>query len=515
MPVSRRLLLCSLLIAGLLMSTVCLVTADPSANTEASVVRDILQLLRSKGYITETEHETLMRRLESSQDPSQPTAAPPAPKADQTTTPVSSPDKPRDVPIPPAKQSQPITAGIDQGKPYLASPDGRCRVDFTGRLHSDYVAVESDSRLLTGEPISDQFLIRRARLGIDSRFEHWIRFRLETELTESLSLKDVFLEFLLPGDIRLRAGQFWVPFSAEALTSSNFIDFMERSLLNEIVPPRDIGVMLHGQLSSRLITYAVGVFNGSGEDTADTSSGKDVAARLTVAPFASALRNLRSGVEIGANITWGDQGNFRTSQGRTTARASNRFRYFAPQTAHGERFRWGTDLFWHYGPASLKFEYDEERSERRNLAPVVARGWYLSGTYLLTGEEKVIYGPILPRRPFSPLTEEWGLGAWELAVRYATLAFDSDDPVDFFDGDVGNGITGGGFTATNQASAFTAGINWYLNSRTRFMMNWSTYWFDNPLGTPFSCRQPSCGAGQLRLSDETWWELSTRFQFWF
>jgi phosphate-selective porin OprO/OprP len=418
-------------------------------------------------------------------------------------------------PIASGEQSRSIIAGIDNGKPFLASSDGLFRIDFTGRLHFDYAAAESDSHLLTGEPISDQFLVRRARLGVDSRFLDWIRFRLELEFTESASLKDVFLEFLLPAEIRLRVGQFWVPFSAEALTSSNYIDFIERSLLNEIVPPRDLGVMLYGKLQRNLISYAVGVFNGSGEDTPDISSAKDIAARLAITPFASTPRNLLSGLEIGTNVTWGEQGSFKTSQGRTTVRTSNRFRYFAPQAVHGERLRWGVDLFWHYGPTSLKFEYDEERSERSQLASIVARGWYVSGTYLLTGEEKVLYGPVIPRHPFSPLTELWGLGAWELAVRYAALAFHANDPIDFFDGDISNGIPGGGATAPNTASALTLGLNWYLNSRTRLLINWSPYWFDNPLGTPFSCQQPSCRAEQLKRSDKTWWELSTRFQFWF
>jgi hypothetical protein len=40
-------------------------------------------------------------------------------------------------------------------------------------------------------------------------------------------------------------------------------------------------------------------------------------------------------------------------------------------------------------------------------------------------------------------------------------------PLDFFDGNVTNGITGGGRTAENGVDALTAGVNWYLNSRVR------------------------------------------------
>jgi phosphate-selective porin len=64
-----------------------------------------------------------------------------------------------------------------------------------------------------------------------------------------------------------------VPFSREELTSDNFIDFVERSIVNELAPSYDAGVMLWGDLLG-VLGYNVGVFNGSGEDTPDTSNGK-------------------------------------------------------------------------------------------------------------------------------------------------------------------------------------------------------------------------------------------------
>jgi hypothetical protein len=70
--------------------------------------------------------------------------------------------------------------------------------------------------------------------------------------------------------------------------------------------------------------------------------------------------------------------------------------------------------------------------------------------------------------------------------------------VDFFDGNIGNGITGGGSTAENGAQSLTAGVNWYANSRTRLMFNWSQYWYETRLGTPFGCNQAACGAGNLK-----------------
>ena len=47
------------------------------------------------------------------------------------------------------------------------------------------------------------------------------------------------------------------------------------------------------------------------------------------------------------------------------------------------------------------------------------------------------------------------------------------------------------------------------------MFNWTQYWFDNSLGTPFSCRQTTCGAGNLQRSHDSYWEIASRLQLWF
>jgi phosphate-selective porin len=95
-------------------------------------------------------------------------------------------------------------------------------------------------------------------------------------------------------------------------------------------------------------------------------------------------------------------------------------------------------------------------------------------TYLLTGEEKRLSAPVVPTRPFSPIAGKWGPGAWELGFRYAELAIRSDDPVNFFDGNLAR-IPGGGSTAENEAEAVTLSVSWYPNTQTRLMFNSTPY----------------------------------------
>jgi phosphate-selective porin OprO/OprP len=92
--------------------------------------------------------------------------------------------------------------------------------------------------------------------------------------------------------------------------------------------------------------------------------------------------------------------------------------------------------------------------------------WYVSASYLLTGEKKTL-GRIVPRRRFNPFRSTWG--AWELAARYSL--FRSDD--DLFRLGMASG--------TSRADAFTVGLNWYLNELLRLTLNYERTEFDDDL----------------------------------
>ena len=275
-------------------------------------------------------------------------------------------------------------------------------------------------------------------------------------------------------ELRFRAGQFKVPFSLEELTSSRHLDFVERSLINELAPSYDRGVMVHGSLMQGVASYFLGGFNGSGQNTSDNNPDKDVAGRVVLVPFKESNNFWLKGIQVGGNFTWGNQSTRPSAQGRTGARTPNRFTYFAPQPARGDRLRYGGDLVWLVGPAAVKFEYGAQTNERLGLGPgrvdldeVMAEGWYVSATYLLTGEDKRLSATVVPKYQFNPVTGKWGPGAWEVGIRYAELTFESDDPVNFFDGNLASArIPGGGRTAENGAQALTVGVNWYPNERS-------------------------------------------------
>jgi phosphate-selective porin OprO/OprP len=419
------------------------------------------------------------------------------------------------------EQASAFQAGIEDGRPFFRSTDGNFQVELGGRLQVDFDAPEAGTRLLTGGRLASQFLIRRARLEVEGRFFRWIDFSIEVDFSDSRPLQDAYLDFGFLPELRLRGGQFKVPFSLEELTSSRHIDFVERSLVNELAPAYDTGVMVYGNFAQDAVSYFLGGFNGSGRNNDDNNSDKDLAARLVLAPFRASTNFWLKGFQLAGDLTWGNQSTSQSARGRTEARLPDRFVFFTSQKTRGNRLRYGVDLAWLVGPTAVKFEYDVQMDDRRGLGPggrnldkVTATGWYVSATYLITGEEKRLSAPVVPIHPFAPIAGKFGLGAWELGIRYAELRFRSDDPVNFFDGNLTK-IPGGGRTAENGAEALTGGVSWYPNERTRLMFNWTQYWYDNPLGTPFSCRLTKCNFGDLQRSHDTSWEILSRLQIWF
>jgi len=177
-----------------------------------------------------------------------------------------------------------VQVGLDHGRPFLRAADGKVRFDVGGRFQLDFDRAEDGARTLTGSSLGSQFLVRRARFEVNGQFFQWIDLKIEPDFTDSQPLRDVYLDFKFFPELRLRGGQFKVPFSLEELTSDLYIDFVERSLLNELAPSYDRGVMAYGTITQGLVSYFLGGFNGTGQNTSDNNGDKDIAARLVLAP---------------------------------------------------------------------------------------------------------------------------------------------------------------------------------------------------------------------------------------
>jgi phosphate-selective porin OprO/OprP len=125
----------------------------------------------------------------------------------------------------------------------------------------------------------------------------------------------------------------------------------------------------------------------------------------------------------------------------------------------------------------------------QTLPDLAGRGWYLSGTWVLTGENKE--GGINPKKPIF----RGGVGAVEVGVRYESLAFETPEP----DGPPSFSRRSP-TVMPNRERALTIGANWYLNRWVKIQFNGIRESFADPARSPIPAR-PS------------FWSFACRLQF--
>jgi len=338
---------------------------------------------------------------------------------------------------------------------YLIGPDDLLKIG--GWAQFDFRGFEE------GHPGNTEFLVRRARLDLRGVLENDFAYRLYGGYEgSSAKLIEAWLEYRKYPALRVRAGQIKEPFSLEASYSARWIDFVERAMgPTNLAPFEDIGVQVFGTVLDGNIEYAVGVFNGSGRNASETNDDKDVAARISLRPFHDSEKPWMEGLYFGGSATVGQQdASIADLTYRTAARTP--FVTFAPGVTHdGLHVRAGAELEWLIGPFGLKSEYILSRREDVGLGAVredaESRAWYVSLTYLLTGEEQRRNKPVIPKQNFDPAASGWG--AWELRVRYEE--FDSDEEI----------FSAGLATGTDRIRVLSGGVTWWPNIHTKAMLD--------------------------------------------
>ena len=340
------------------------------------------------------------------------------------------------------------------------------RIDLRVKLQGDYRTFDFDAAEVE-EPVG--FEINRRRLGLRGMFFRHFEYEVEGELREVNIWRDLFVNFRYFDDFQVRAGKFKMPFSLEQLTGLTDLDFVYRSnVVNSVSPGRDVGVSLHGHFRRRALGYHVGVFRGGGENErfgGNPGTDRTVAGRVTARPFRIAGFSANAGqLTVGFAASAG-----RIEEGPNSLRVRTAFRepFFSPVFVNGRRLRYGIEADWQPGPFSVKGEFIRATDQRKgqgvleeDLPPLAARGWYVSGTWLVTGEPKA--GGVTPRRP----VHSGGPGAVELATRYEKFQLGSASSSE------GENVSPRGANLLeNSDRAWTVGVNWYANRWTKLQLN--------------------------------------------
>jgi phosphate-selective porin OprO/OprP len=348
--------------------------------------------------------------------------------------------------------------------------DDRPSIVFAKNVTLDLrVKVQLDERVFDPDQGEDSYDPHTRRLGISGKLTKHFEYEVTHDATKNGDWKDVYLHWQTFDAFSVQGGRFKIPFGLEELTSISDIDFVFRSLAStQLAPARDKGVMVHGRFFGRGLTYQVGVFNGDGDNgrlreeqfpgrTGEAPGlGHSVAGRITAAvlrPLVAAESPLRS-LRVGAGYTTTD-----VPEGLNSLRgeAVYGYDYFPPVYVKGRRQRVGVDLDWTPGPVGIKAEWIQVREDRNeqglgnvDLSDLVSTGYYASGTWLLTGEDKD--DNINPRHPLF----RGGIGGLEVGARYDVLGFGSAS------------TSGAAFRNPraahilgNEDRVWTIGVNWY------------------------------------------------------
>jgi phosphate-selective porin OprO/OprP len=361
--------------------------------------------------------------------------------------------------------------------------------NFVFSLHG---LIQADSRTFFndngGTLGKNTFLIRRARPIFTGTVFHDFDFNFTPDFGgTTVQIFDAYLNYRFSPELQLEAGKFKSPVGLEALQADSWTLFNERSIVTDLVPNRDVGFELHGDLFGGVASYAAGIFDGT-SDYNGTTANQDIdddkafAGRVFLQPWKTSGVNALQGLGAGVSGSYeDDHGTAATSNltpGYRTDGQQNFFTYATGVVPNGEHWRISPQGYYYYGPLSLSGEYViSDQVVSRTTAPLTSAdlrntAWEISAGWVLTGEN-ASYNGVTPQHSFSPTDGQWG--AWQIVARYADLEIDS-----------AAFAVAGPFAAAGSASeakAWSVGLNWYLNRDIRVNASFSRTTFAGGGGT--------------------------------
>lgn len=383
----------------------------------------------------------------------------------------------------------------------LSSADAANEIRLRGILQVDG-RVFFDGR---SDLVNNALVLRRARVITEGVFARNYSYQFVTDFGGSgVSIFDANLSVNVTDWLQVKAGKFKVPVGLEQLQGDMWTTFNERSLVTNLVPNRDLGLQVGGNLFGGRLNYAAGVFNGvadaANSPNADFDNEKDFVGRVMASPLRGISESRLKGLTLGVAGSYGRQkGSAGRTSGYRTDGQQTFFSYLAPVVADGPTWRIVPQFDYRSGPLGLLGEYAistvnlrpsaiAPRTELRNKA------WQTTVCFVLTGENSA-YNVVVPRTNFDLAAGTWG--AFELTGRYAQMDI----------ADAAFPAFASAAASADAARAVAVGLNWYLSKSTSLKMDFYRTRFG------FSPLAPSIPASPVIRQDEK--AFITRFQLGF
>jgi phosphate-selective porin OprO/OprP len=311
---------------------------------------------------------------------------------------------------------------------------------------------------------NDSFLLRRARPIFSGTVYKDFDYVFVPDFGgSSVQIFDAYLNYRYAPWLQVRGGKFKVPVGLEQLQSDQYTFFNERSIVTDLVPNRDIGFQLWGDVLNGRLSYAAGIFNGVGDGrntaNADFEDHREFAGRIFSLPFKGTSVTALQNLGIGLAGSWGNTSSNATglTSGFLTDGQQQLFAYTNGAVANGTHWRLSPQGYYYWGPFGLLGEYvisDQRVTKGAASADLQNTSWQIAGSWVLTGED-ASYTGVTPKHPFDLHANHWG--AFQLVARYADLDID----------DKAFPIYANPATSASEAKAWSVGVNWYLNKNIR------------------------------------------------
>jgi phosphate-selective porin OprO/OprP len=336
----------------------------------------------------------------------------------------------------------------------LLSGDGAWTLRLRALLQVDGRVFDSDS---AGRG-DNEWVLRRVRPTLEGSFGERVAFRLMPDFGNGRTeVPDAWIDLKLgEAGAVLRAGKFKPPVGLERLRSANHLQLVERSIVTELVPRRDLGVQLSA--GGEQIEWAAGLFNGvvdGGAGDGDSDGKQELAARVFAQPFADAEEGPFSGLGLGVAVTYGSMDGTTANPLLPGYRSPGQKVMFDYRTgadgtfASGERRRVSPQFYWYRGPWGLMGELVRVSQDVRRVSAGVQRdasldhdAWQLTLNWFPTGEAAGFQDPK-------------AIGAIEVVARASGLSTDTES----FVGEATSFADP--MTAVRKADTRALGVNWY------------------------------------------------------
>ncbi len=422
----------SLFVAATLLSA----TVSPVlANNEAML--NLLQVLRDQGTISSENYRLLANAAKSDKEATEKVV-----------------NKVKEI------EKDTATVSLKGGHLKFKSRDGLFSAQVGGRIMADYASI-SDDRNRDG----DGSEMRRSRIFLKGKIVNDWNYKAQFDFAEdSLTTKDLYIAYKGFKPVTLTLGNHKISNGLEENTSSKYITFMERSTINDIFAVgRKNGLSLATGGSNW--SFMTGLhMDGVSNNNVDQNEDYGYGARLTFAPLSEKSKALHLGVsahrqEYESTPLAGGAFGQQRFRARPEIHTINTRPYDTKIDGVDSADTFGLESAVVFGPFSAQAEYFS-KDLNTTTDDVSFDGWYVYGSYFLTGEsrsykaKKGSFGRVSPMSTVG----KGGYGAWELALRYSDI--------DLYD--TGAAVN----TMGEEGDVTTIGLNWYATPNVRFMANY-------------------------------------------